>query len=178
MLAGQSGVLVRLVDLEQARNQSGDAADLWGMGLPATPAAMGQSAIQTSFANPQVGTLTLGMTIVGDDGTPMLTLGEFMEQHRELQRQVKKLKADITAQGGVVLGEFSSPSEDDLTLQLTEEMPSPDCISAFVDPISIFAHNKAAYPAEDKAIKDMLEDLREEGMSRTTDKKFVATFFR
>ena len=56
MLAGQvSGIIVRLVDLEQAQDQGGDTTDLWGMGLPATPAAMGQATVQTSFANPQVG---------------------------------------------------------------------------------------------------------------------------
>ena len=66
------------------------------------------------------------MNIVGDDGISLLTLGELLHQHQELQCQVKKLKADITAQGGVVLGEFSSPSEDDLILQLTEEMANPD----------------------------------------------------
>lgn len=176
MLAGQiSGIFGRVVDLERSCNQ---CDNLLGMELPPTPTPTRHMGPQKNSSGAQGVTLSLGMTIVGDDGTPLITLGELLHQHQELQSQVAKLKSDVAAQGGVVFGEFSSPSEEDLTLRLTQGLPNPDCIAAFVDPISVFMHNKAAYLAEDKAIKDMLEDLHKEGMARSTGRKFVATFFR
>ena len=125
------------------------------------------------------GTLAVSAVVLSDSGVPMCTLGQLIQQVTNLTDEVTRLRADVTAQGGVVFERWSFPSEQSLRELIVNELPSGNAIAAFPDPVSLLAHDKdAANWSEDKKLRDELAELKDAGMDRATDRRFVSTFRR
>ena len=62
----------------------------------------------------------------------------------DTKAEVEKLKSCETAQGGVVLGLFTCPSEQAFKEQVLKYAPTGKGFAVFVDPMSEFAHDVEA----------------------------------
>ena len=83
--------------------------------------------------------------IIGAGGTDMGTLGTLLERVTTLESNYETLRADISAQGGVVVGPHLIASEEALKKIIAQELKDPKkAIAAFTDGVSIFTHSKDA----------------------------------
>lgn len=124
--------------------------------------------------------ISMGVLIMGDDGRPVMTLGELVNTVSTLKAEVDKLKLDVVSQGGVSFLTYTFASESTLKDLVMLELPSGNAIAAFTDPVSIFSHNKDAgiRISGDKILSEEIKALKESGMDRPTDQRFVSTFHR
>ena len=106
----------------------------------------------SSAAQPSPG-LTISTPIFDGNGIHVSTLGRVMQDNVDLKRANEQLKdriemlaADITAQGGVLLGKFTFTSELQLLALCMKECPNGEAFSAFVDPMVTFCHDAAYTP--------------------------------
>jgi hypothetical protein len=97
--------------------------------------------------------LTMSTPIFNDNGVHVSTLGSVMQENVDLKRandqlkdRIEMLAADITAQGGVVLGRFIFTSELQLLALCLKECPNGEAFFAFVDPMVVFCHDAAYTP--------------------------------
>lgn len=161
----------RVVSLEQAYT------------TPPPAVALGGGATGHQLASPPPlppgGTLPLSTVLTDDSGAAVISLGDMLKELRVLREETSQLRSEVVAAGGVSFDRFSYASEETLKSLVMKELPSGDAIAAFVDPISIFAHDKTAPTianADETVVKDELKALTEAGMTRSTDRRLVATF--
>jgi hypothetical protein len=93
------------------------------------------------------------MAVQDEHGVYVTTLGGILGENTALKLsnehltcQIEKLSADVTAQGGVVLGKYTFKSELHLMELCMNECPKGDAFAAFVDPMIIFCFDPSYIP--------------------------------
>jgi hypothetical protein len=84
------------------------------------------------------------------------------------------IKADVTAHGGVVFGQYTFTSELQVLQVAMVECPQGDVFGMFVDPVSIFCHNAMYLPCGNW--QKVTKAMEESGFMSTTDQKVVASY--
>lgn len=120
--------------------------------------------------------------IIGAGGVDMGTLGTLLERVTTLESNYETLRADISSQGGVVVGPHLIASEEALKKIIAQELKDPKkAIAAFTDGVSIFIHSKDAKVGatdSDAALQEEMKTLREAGLLQQTLRKYVTSFRR
>ena len=145
--------------------------------VPSQPLAGTSSlGVGTSSSGPP-SSLLMSSVILKDDGTPSAyTLGSMIATLEAQAITIDKLKADITAQGGVTLGSFSYPSEASLGALIRKEgvRNGKSCMSAIVDPISIFVHDvETSTSSLGQGWSDIAKSMRAAGIDTEVDRYLV-----
>jgi hypothetical protein len=87
---------------------------------------------------------------------------------------MEKLSADVTAQGGVVLGRYTFTSELQLMELCMKECPAGDAFAAFVDPMTIFCFDPSYTPIT--GWETLTKAMEKSGSYPVTDRKVVASY--
>jgi hypothetical protein len=137
----------------------------------------------TSAASPPAPQLSLSLTIpiVDANGVQVTDLGSILHKigilrvdNVKLMKRIDGIRADLTAQGGVVFGRHTFTSELQV-LQLTmAECPGGEAFALFVDPILIFCHD-SAYSPNASWQKDT-KAMEESEVMSIMDRKVVASY--
>jgi hypothetical protein len=92
----------------------------------------------------------------------------------KMREELNAIKADVTAQGGVMLGHHTFSSEIQVMQIAMKECPQGDAFALFVDPVSIYCHDSMYSPVVgwEKTTKAM----EESGVMSVTDHKVVASY--
>ena len=137
--------------------------------------------VSISSTAPSTHGLTMSTPIFDDNGVHVSTLGRVMQENLDLKRDNDRLKAridllaaDVTAQGGVVLGKFTFTSELQLLALCMKECPTGEAFSAFVDPMVVFCHDAAYTPLS--GWETLTKAMEKAGTFPLTDRKVVASF--
>jgi hypothetical protein len=104
-------------------------------------------------------------------GVPLMSMGDLIQDVMDLKSEVVKLRSCVTAQGGVVLGLFTCPSEAEFRSIVLREAPTGRGFAAFVDPMSLFAHD-----VESDTSGGLHKMLSSAGLTRATDRRYVMSF--
>ena len=98
--------------------------------------------------------LSLMMPIVDSSGVQVSDLGSVLckfgllrAENVKLTVRIDRLRADLTAQGGIVFGRHSFTLELQILQLAMVECPGGEVFALFVDPISIFCHDSAYSPS-------------------------------
>jgi hypothetical protein len=143
--------------------------------------ALEQQAPTALAVEASLGTLDLNVPVVDDHGLEVTNVRKILEENMRLAMEnitlgskLNQLTADITAQGGAVLGRHMFSSEWNVKDLAMLECPSGDAFAAFVDPMVLFNHDTMYVPVSnwEKTTKAM-EEL---GTLSVTDKKVVASY--
>ena len=121
--------------------------------------------------------LTMNMKIVDDHGVEQMTLGALMNGFADLKSEVARLGAAVVAQGGIKVGEVVYSSEDELRVHVMDLTNTMAC-AAFVDCVSLVAHDKIDYPVSDPSYKSDIKNLVAQGISHPSDQRYLSTFSR
>jgi hypothetical protein len=125
--------------------------------------------------------LTMSTPILVDNGNCVITLGGILQENSDLKHNnehlqgvLKKLAADVTVQGGVVVGKYTFTSKVELNKLCVKEGPKGDAFAAFVGPMTIFCFDPsyvliAGWETFTKAIE-------KSGIYPVTDRKVAASF--
>jgi hypothetical protein len=92
----------------------------------------------------------------------------------KLSDRLDSIKADVTAQGGVVLGHLTFTSEFQVMQVAMSECPQGDTFALFVDPVSLFCHD-AMYSPGPNWKKDT-KAMEESGIMSMTNQKVVTSY--
>jgi hypothetical protein len=92
----------------------------------------------------------------------------------QLKDRIESLTADVTAQGGVVLGRFMFTSKLQLLALCMKECPNGDAFSAFINLIVIFCHDASYVPLTDW--ETITKAMEKSGNYPVTDRKVVASY--
>ena len=126
--------------------------------------------------------LDMATPIVSAGGVVESTLGQVLARLTAVESKYEQLRADIAAQGGVVVGSHSIPSEDAMRKIVAREIPNPrKCIAALVDGVSLFAHSKDVKVGSidgDSAMQEEMKTLRDAGIKGNTPRRYITTFGR
>ena len=168
---------------ELARNLAGVDADLAKTCtlLNNKIQALERKQVSLSSAAPASPGLTMSMPIFDDNGVHVSTLGRVMQEIVDLKRandqlkdRIEMLAADVTAQGGVILGRFTFTSELHLLALCMKECPNGEANSAFVDPMVVFCHDAAYTPLT--GWEALTKAMEKSGNFPLTDRKVVALY--
>ena len=114
-------------------------------------------------------------------GDFVTTLGDMLNKNDELRREnslltqrVEGLEADITAQGGVVLGKHAFTSELQLLQVCMKECPKGNAFAAFVNPMVIICFDPAYVPLG--GWETLAKAMEKSGNYPVTDRKVVASY--
>ena len=125
--------------------------------------------------------LTMSTPIFDDNGIHVSTLGRVMQENvdlkcanDQLKDRIEMLAADVTAQGGVILGRFTFTSELHLLALCMKECPNGEAFSAFVDPMVVFCHDAAYTPLT--GWEALTKAMEKSGNFPLTDRKVVASY--
>ncbi len=126
-------------------------------------------------------TLTTATAVQDEHRVYVTTLGGILGENTALKLsnerhtcQIEKLSADVTAQGGVMLGKYTFTSKLQLMKLCMKECPKGDAFAAFVDPMFIFCFDPSYIPiAGWETLTKAMEKL---GSYPVTDRKVVALF--
>jgi hypothetical protein len=125
--------------------------------------------------------LTLSTPVQDKQGAYVTTLGGILEENSSLKqsnvrltRQMEKLSADVTAQGGVVLGRYTFTSELQLMELYTKECPKGGAFAAFVDLMTIFCFDPSHTPIS--GWETLTKAIEKSGSYPVTDCKVVASY--
>ena len=125
--------------------------------------------------------LTMSTPIFDDNGVHVSTLGRVMQENVDLKRandqlkdRIEMLAADVTAQGGVVLGRFTFTSKLQLLALCMKECPNGEAFSAFLDPMVVFCHDVAYTPLT--GWETLTKAMEKSGTFPLTDRKVVASY--
>jgi len=121
--------------------------------------------------------LSMNMKIVDDHGVEQMTLGALMNGFADLKSEVARLGAAVVAQGGIKVGEVVYSSEDELRVHVMDLTNTMAC-AAFVDCVSLVAHDKIDYPVSDPSYKSDIKNLVAQGISHPSDQRYLSTFSR
>ena len=142
----------------------------------------GTSTLGVGASSGPPSSLLMSSIILKDDGTPSsYTLGSMIATLEAQAVTIEKLKADITAQGGVTLGQFSYPSEASLGAIIRKEgvRNGKSCMAAIVDPISIFVHDvETATSSLGQGWSDIAKSMRASGIDTEVDRYLVQSCSR
>jgi len=126
--------------------------------------------------------LDMATPIVSAGGVVESTLGQVLARLTAVESKYEQLRADIAAQGGVVVGSHSIPSEDAMRKLVAREAPNPKrCIAAMVDPVSLFSHSKDVKVGSvdgDSVMLEEMKSLERSGLKGKTPRKYITTFGR
>ncbi len=120
--------------------------------------------------------IPLSSVLVDEHDLDVITFGQLLQETRDNKTQLESLKADIVAQGGIVIGNYSYATEEALRSVILAELPGENAVAAFPDPCTLFAHDKEAVnmiSGEPQTLKEELRELSNAGMTRSTDRAFV-----
>jgi hypothetical protein len=140
-----------------------------------------RSALTLSPPQAAVSALTLDTPILDANGNQIGTLGSMVDKNAALKTanaklmdRVDRLVADVTAQGGAVLGRHTFTSELQVRALAMMECSSGDAFLVFVDLMTLFCHNVMYFLVTgwEKTTKAM-EEL---GTLLVTDRKVVASY--
>ena len=125
--------------------------------------------------------LTLSTPIFDDSGNQVSMLGRVMQDNIDLTRtnellkgRIERLAADVTAQGGVMLGKHTFTSELQLMELCMRECPAGNAFSAFVNPMVIFCHDASYSPFT--GWETITKAMEKSGTYPVTDRKVVASY--
>jgi hypothetical protein len=92
----------------------------------------------------------------------------------KMREELDAIKADVTAQGGVMLGHHTFSSKIQVLQIAMKECPQGDVFALFVDPVSIYCHDLMYAPVVgwEKTTKAM----EESGVMSVTDRKVLASY--
>jgi hypothetical protein len=132
--------------------------------------------------------LCVDTPILGTNGAEVGCLGQLMHEltllrdenvdiragQVKMREELDAIKADVTAQGGVMLGHHTFSSEIQVMQIAMKECPQGDAFALFVDPVSIYCHDAMYSPVVgwEKTTKAM----EESGVMSVTDRKVVASY--
>jgi hypothetical protein len=128
-----------------------------------------------------LGLLDLDVPVVDDHGLKVTTVRKILEENMRLTTEnitlgskLNQLAADITAQGGAVLGRHTFASEGNVKDLAMLKCPSGDAFAVFVDPMVLFNHDAMYLPVSnwEKTTKAM----EESGTLSVTNRKVVASY--
>jgi len=91
-----------------------------------------------------------------------------------MREELDAIKAEVTAQGGMMLGHHTFSSEIQVLQIAMKECPQGDAFALLVDPVSIYCHDSIYAPVVgwEKTTKAM----EESGVMSVTDRKVVASY--
>ena len=125
--------------------------------------------------------LKMSTPIFDNNGVQVSTLGRVMHDNVDLRRandqlkdRIESLTADVTAQGGVVLGRLMFTSKLQLLALCMKECPNGDAFSAFINPIVIFCHDALYVPLT--GWETITKAMEKSGNYPVTDRKVVASY--
>jgi hypothetical protein len=125
--------------------------------------------------------LTTATAVQDKHGAYVTTLGGILGENTALKlsnghltRQIEKLSADVTAQGGVVLGKYTFTSELQLMELCMKECPNGDAFAAFVNPMIIFCFDPSYIPIV--GWKTLTKAMEKSGSYPVMDHKVVVSF--
>ncbi len=126
-------------------------------------------------------TLTLSMPVQDDHGIYVTTLRGILEENSSLKqsnvrltRQIEKLSANVTAQGGVVMGRYAFTLELQLIEVFMKKCLKGDAFAAFVDPMTIFCFDPSYTPIS--GWERLTKAMEKSGSYPVTDRKVVASY--
>ena len=133
-----------------------------------------------AFAGPTAAITAIPRTavIMEDDGvTPIISLAELIKGMRlnttnqtALEARVRKLEADVMANGGVVFAGRSYSSEDEVRSMVRRNYPDGKGLAAFVIPTNMSAHEAAYSPGA--GWRDEVKAAAKDGHD-TAEQKFM-----
>ncbi len=119
--------------------------------------------------------------MVDDHGLEVTTVRKILDNNARLTTEnfmlgskLNQLAADITAQGGAVLGRHTFSSEGNVKDLAMLECPSGDAFAAFVDPMVLFNHDAMYVPVSNW--EKTTKAVEESGALSVTDRKVVASY--
>ncbi len=139
------------------------------------------SALTLSPPQAAVLVLTLDTPILDANGNQIGTLRSMVDENAALKTanaklmdRVDRLAADVTAQGGAVLGRHTFTSKLKVRALAMMECPSGNVFLVFVDPMTLFCHDAMYFLVTgwEKTAKAM----EESGTLLVTDRKVVASY--
>ncbi len=143
--------------------------------------ALERKQVTLSHASPSLSALSMSTPINNAHGDFVTTLGDMLNKNDELRQKnslltqrVEGLAADITAQGGVVLGKHAFTSELQLLQVCMKECPKGNAFTAFVDPMVIFCFDPAYVPLGEW--ETLTKAMEKSGNYPVTDRKVVASY--
>ncbi len=125
--------------------------------------------------------LTTATAVQDEHRAYVTTLGGILGENTALKlsnehltHQIEKLSADVTAQGGVVLGKYTFTLKLQLIELCMKECPKGDAFAAFVNPMIIFCFDPSYIPiAGWETLTKAMEKL---GSYPVMDRKVVMSF--
>ena len=111
---------------------------------------------------------------IGVFGDIMSKLETLKANNIKLNDRLDSIKADVTAQGGVVFGQHTFTSELQVLQVAMLECPQGDAFGVFVNPISIFCHDAMYLPCGNW--QKNTKAMEESGFMSTTNQKVVASY--
>ena len=143
--------------------------------------ALERKQVSLSSATQSLPGLIMSTPIFDNNGVHVSTLSRVMQENVDLKRandqlkdRIEMLDADVTAQGGVVLGHFTFTSELQLLALCMKECPNGEAFSAFVDPMVVFCHDAAYSPLT--GWETLTKVMEKSGTFPLTDRKVVAPY--
>jgi hypothetical protein len=144
--------------------------------------ALERKQVTLSRTSPSLSALSMSMPINDAHKDFVTTLGDMLNKNDELRREnslltqrVEGLAADITAQGGVVLGKHAFTSELQLLQVCMKECPKGNLFAAFVHPMVIFCFDPAYVPLLG-GWETLTKAMEKSGNYPVTDRKVVASY--
>ena len=175
-LSAQLNDVARRMDLwedDNVRNLThlSDKIKALAMGAVASAASPPAPQLSLSLTIPIVDTNSVQVT---DLGSILRKIGILRADNVKLTERIDGIRADLTAQGGVVFGRHTFTSELQVLQLAMAECPGGEAFALFVNPISIFCHDSAYSPSASWQ-KDT-KAMEELGAMSITDRKVVASY--
>ena len=115
--------------------------------------------------------------ILDHHGVEQMTLGSLLTTVADLQSEVNRLAAAVLSQGGIKIGDAVYASEAELRAHVLSMKDHTAC-AAFVDAVSLVAHDKIDFPSSEASYKGDIKQLALQGIKHPANQRFLTTFSR